>query len=395
MGEGTPGGANTQYQDFSGGDPMIRVKVPVGLLLDRALTASAKVVWMALSLFEVEGDGARPAVTQLASFTGLSRPTVRKALADLGAARWYQSPQTQGSLMNTADPSSTANSPDSARTSSLDSSGASTQVSNQAYAQSGDNQLTIQRFAAIPKQLLEDDALNPQAIVMYGVLQATPEYHRRSGRVTHKLLAELTGRQVKVIRRSVNQLIQRGWLQVIRKNRLHPFAFTVRNPVHEECMAELDMVKRRLKRAEFLGEALMKEFLTLIVDSKEFEDNASPGYLVNPFTGERMELDRYYPGRVAFEFNGPQHYRTTDFATAQEVEKQRARDRIKAGICEDHGIPLVVIRAEDLTLQTMVEKVRPYLPLRNLRNSEPLVRYLEMRSKQYRQSILRGEAVAQ
>lgn len=34
-------------------------------------------------------------------------------------------------------------------------------------------------------------------------------------------------------------------------------------------------------------------------ESIEFEDDASPGSLVNPFTGERMELDRHCPGRVA------------------------------------------------------------------------------------------------
>lgn len=374
---------------------MGKVGVPVELLLDQSLTASAKIVWMAMNLFEVATNSGRPSVTRLASLTNLSRPTVRKALADLDAAQWYPSPQTQSGLTDTTDASHSADTADPADTSYQTGSEANTQAKHQVHAQGDHNQPRIRDFATIPSQLLEDHALKPQAVVMYGVLQATPEYHRRSGKVTFKLLAELTGKQLKVVRRSIYQLVQRGWLQVVRKNRLYPFGFTVRNPVHEQCMAELGLVKKRLKKAEFYGEALMKEFLTLIVDSTDFEDNARPGFLVNPLTEERMELDRYYHSGVAFEFNGPQHYRATELATSKEVAKQRARDRIKAGICEDRGIVLIIIHAEDLTLQTMIEKVRSHLPLRDLRNKERIVRYLELVSERYRQSILRGESIAQ
>ena len=138
----------------------------------------------------------------------------------------------------------------------------------------------------------------------------------------------------------------------------------------------------------------MREYLTLIIDSDEFEDDAAPGFLVNPFTDERMELDRYYPGQVAFEFNGQQHYEPTEFSTAKEVGKQRVRDHIKAWICEDRGIPLVVVHAEDLTLKTMLNKVSNCLPVRDLRNSGLIVRYLEKTSWGYRQATLRHQALA-
>ena len=224
---------------------------------------------------------------------------------------------------------------------------------------------------------------------MYGVLLATPEFHHPKGKYTCKQLRALTGRALKTIRRATDALIRRGWLVVDRKNHLCPFTFTVRNPIYEECLAELERIKRQIERAKFKGEAVMKAFSTLTVDSRDFVDNPRLGSIVNPFTGEMLELDRLYYGRLALEFNGPQHYRETEFASAQEVQKQRARDAIKAMICQDQGIPLVVIRPEDLTLETMIKKLSPYLPMRDLRNKGLIIRYLERTAEDYRQAIRR------
>lgn len=69
----------------------------------------------------------------------------------------------------------------------------------------------------------------------------------------------------------------------------------------------------------------MKEFLSLVVDSDRYEDNATPGFLVNPFTRERLELDRFYPPSVAFEFNGPQHYGATELFSEEQATMQRGR----------------------------------------------------------------------
>ena len=391
---------------------MERVHVPVDLLLDPTITASAKVVWMALRLYPELTDGrhpsnrssggasgcssgcslgrppelrpehppgrstsgssdrpserppgrptarslGRPSPTRLAALTGLSRPTVRKALARLADAGWYRLSPPSTVLPRT--------------------------------------QSKTRRFVAIPRELLEDRTVRPQAVVMYGVLQATPGFRPPTGKYTRKQLREMTGRALKTIRRATNMLAARGWLALTRKNHLCPFVFTVKNPVLEACLEELERLKRRIDRGKHKGEGLMRAYLTFIVDSVEFEDDASPGFLVNPFTDERMQLDRFYPGKVAFEFNGPQHYGPTDFATPRDVERQRARDHIKAGICRDRGIPLVVVHPEDLTLETMIRKVGAYLPLRDLRNRGPIVRYLERVSHGYRREALRDRALA-
>ncbi len=134
----------------------------------------------------------------------------------------------------------------------------------------------------------------------------------------------------------------------------------------------------------------MREYLTLLVDSDDFEDDASPGFLVNPFSDERLELDRFYPPGAAFEFNGPQHYGATDRFPDKDVAKQRGRDHLKIGICMSKGIHLHGIHAEDLTLETMRRKAGAVLPLRDLSGHEPLVAFLEAVARRYRRAARCG-----
>jgi len=125
--------------------------------------------------------------------------------------------------------------------------------------------------------------------------------------------------------------------------------------------------------------------VSLIIDSNHFEDNARPGFLVNPITNERMELDRYYPPVVAFEFNGPQHYHTTErFPSERALQMQQARDLMKEALCAREGIPIVTIHREDLKLETMRQKVGALLPMRDLRAHAELVEWLDKVSKPYR-----------
>lgn len=122
----------------------------------------------------------------------------------------------------------------------------------------------------------------------------------------------------------------------------------------------------------------MKEYLSLLIDSDHFEDNARPGFLINPLTGKPVELDRYYPRVVGYEFNGRQHYETTElFPSEPGLRMQQARDLIKEALCARNGINLVVIHRADLTLEAMRRRVGALLPLRDLRGHEALIAYLE------------------
>lgn len=131
----------------------------------------------------------------------------------------------------------------------------------------------------------------------------------------------------------------------------------------------------------------MQEYLSLLIDSDQFTENARPGSLVNPLSRERLELDRFYPPGVAFEYNGAQHYRATERFTQAEAEAQRLRDLIKAGLCLYQGVRLVIIHAQDLTLQRMLARLSGGpLPLRDLAGQEPLIDLLEEASLRYRAS---------
>ncbi|HYF94990.1 MAG TPA: hypothetical protein VD969_22470 [Symbiobacteriaceae bacterium] len=132
----------------------------------------------------------------------------------------------------------------------------------------------------------------------------------------------------------------------------------------------------------------MQEYLSLLIDSDEYTDNARPGFLVNPLTGERLELDRYYPPSVAFEYNGDQHLRMV--AGFSRENPQHLRDLIKAGICLHEGVHLVIIDGADLTLQGITRKIGRSMPLRNLAGHEPLMDVLELASIKYKAASAAG-----
>lgn len=330
--------------------PSHGVRVPERLLLDSGLTASAKLVWMAIGIAPSPAGRSSSQTSAIASITGLSYPTVRDAFDRLRQAGWIELSGKRHYHVADIPPGS---------------------------------------FIVVPRTLIVSRDLRPTDKSLYGILMiAASGPRRRGGKFTCAGLAQMTGWGVNRIRRSVQVLRATGWLRLGRESRLAPIRFVLRDPVAERNVVELRRMKRRILKAEFKGEAIMREFLTLIVDSDEYEDNAAPGFLVNPFTDERMELDRYYPPRAAFEFNGPQHYGPTEMYP-DDVDKQRGRDHIKRGICEARGIELRIVHAEDLSLAAMQNKVAGLLPLRDLSACGPQIEYLESVARVYRRTAKR------
>lgn len=223
-----------------------------------------------------------------------------------------------------------------------------------------------------------------RAKLLYGLLQLIPGSRNATGAFTYAGLSHLWGVSRNTAKQAVRSLAQAGWLHVTQPNQLRPLQFRLDNPVAARAEAEITGMRQRLEEAHFLGEALMREYLSLIINSDDFEDDAAPGFLVNPFTDERMQLDRFYRSGHAFEFNGPQHYGPTGRFTATEAARQRGRDYMKLGICLTRGISLQVIHAEDLSLKRMEQSVCQSLPRRNLAGREPLLAFLESVSRRYR-----------
>ena len=96
-------------------------------------------------------------------------------------------------------------------------------------------------------------------------------------------------------------------------------------------------IKRQCQNSS--QEQLMKYYLDQIYIDEDSIDNFRPSWL------KRLELDRYYSKLgLAFEYNGPQHYKPHHFAqTKQEFVRQLERDKEKRFSCAKHKVRLVII----------------------------------------------------
>ena len=312
--------------------------VPLEVLNSTTHTASTRLVWLLLGL---QSSGARSALseTRLRKLGGLDRKTVataRATLAQAPLAPCYGRPHSS--------------------------------------------------CAAIPVALLTTAELSASARLLYGQLQGVPNFDSQVGSFTYSTLSRLTGTSVAPLKRAVAELVAAGWLTIAQATRKSPLSFTLRNPESTRLRARISVIRRTVRKAQHRGEALLREFLNILVALDDYADNASPDWLLNPYTQELMELDRYYPtAGVAVEFNGDQHYQETDLATFEETVKQVGRDAMKAFICRARGVELAVIRPEDLKLKSIDHKIPRHLPRRDLEGLEPLVAALEEMAAEHRE----------
>ncbi len=343
------------------------VQAPISLLLSPDIQAPAKLIWMVSRLRpssnqaankDANKDANQADLAWLSETSGLSRPTVLKWLAQLVASGW--DPTRAGDPGATARPTATATA-----------------------------KATATATVPVPRDILINRGLGVHARVMYGLLLLTPGFRHPCGQFTYAELAALAHASPNTVTRAVNELARAEWVKVERANRLARIHFELSFPGLARALMALAGAQKRLDQAKYFGEGLMREYLSLLIDSEDYEDDATPGFLVNPRTDERLQFDRYYPPSVAFEFNGPQHYRATEKFTAEEADQQRERDYIKLGICVTRGITLVVIHPENLTLKGMRQKVENLLPPRNQTGYDLLIDFLESESRGYRRFVSR------
>ncbi|MDI6894216.1 MAG: hypothetical protein QME70_06365 [Bacillota bacterium] len=245
------------------------------------------------------------------------------------------------------------------------------------------------RTVRVPVRLLLDGSLRPGARLLYAVLLHLAGDSGDCSPTGKELLSLAGIASHSTLESYVRELVSSGWLEK-RTARRRKLVYVLHHPYLEERKQELARVRRRLETYPHKGEALMKEWLSVIVDSRDFANNVRPGYLTNPLTGELMEYDRIYMGKVAFEFNGPQHYGPTPrYPDPQVAKDQQARDAMKTGISLQHGVHLVIVTAEDLSLERMQQKVGNLLPRRDVDPEDPVVAYLTEASAEYRGKVLR------
>lgn len=163
------------------------------------------------------------------------------------------------------------------------------------------------------------------------------------------------------IRKNLRQLVAAEFLKVLGPGRYVPI-----DPELALQRAELEEVKAQLGRAELVGQGLMEVSCTVLVDDHHHLSNVRPDFLTNPTTGQLMEYDLYYPERrVAFEFNGPQHYRTTDkYSDEKALQDRMLRDLVKIGQSHRNNVKLITVNPGDLSIKGILALIGDSLPIR-------------------------------
>lgn len=315
----------------------MNVKVPAALLRDPGLPATAKLLWMCIPLTELPHNPDR-----LAARCRLAPRTVHSGLRALARAGW---------LPHTARPA--------------------------------------EPHASVPARLLLDKHLNYQAKLLYATLQLTSGFCDGAGEATYRALCEVAGASLNTVRPAAQLLQEAGWLVLEQAHKLTPVRFELKNPHAAKREEALDLTKRRLDRGEHEGETIMQELLTALVECDDFDDNVTPGYLVNPYNGEELQLDRHYiKRRIAFEFQGPQHFGPTNkYPDPEKALKQQVRDHIKEAMCRRNGIHLVTVVADELSVEAMTAKVRGLLPLRDLDDDDPVLAHLRKVCDEFQERV--------
>lgn len=238
----------------------------------------------------------------------------------------------------------------------------------------------------IPGMLTSQRGLTPAAKCLYALLvmrrnSQTGQYQGRQS----ELLIQPGLNSPKTLQMATVQLQQAGWLALRSHSGVGGRKYEPLDPHLHLRQAVLARLQLRLERKAYIGEALMQAMLTECVADPGFQDNARLSQIANPLTGEPLEFDRLYlNARVAIEFNGPQHYKTTEaFPSLDEVRAQQARDLMKEAQAVRHNYTLVTVEPRELSFKALITKLAPLLPIRPLRHEDPVVRALDRLSRAY------------
>lgn len=208
--------------------------------------------------------------------------------------------------------------------------------------------------------------------------------------VSQRKLAEVSCLSYSAMNRYLQLLVAEGWVKA--EGGARGTLLSTENPWarrEEQLVAEL---RERLNKAAFMGEALMRALLDILVDRNDAQDEAELPFLINPETGKPMRYDRFYPPSVAIEFNGAQHYGPTDaYPDSRAARHQQALDLMKLGLSHQHGIALITITPIDLTFYGIRKKVEGYLPLRQIDGEDPRVRFLQTACNRYIRKVRRAQ----
>ncbi len=136
---------------------------------------------------------------------------------------------------------------------------------------------------------------------------------------------------------------------------------------HEE-MNKIENFRRKKLGLALIGEGFRREMELkvyihhLFMDYDIFTHHRKPLMEWKP---AGLELDIYIPElKLAFEYNGQQHYERIPFfhKTEEEFEAQQYRDRCKKKICKLKGITLIRIKYDEKLSEQLILKKINYFP---------------------------------
>ncbi|MBE9140307.1 hypothetical protein IQ254_24435 [Nodosilinea sp. LEGE 07088] len=104
---------------------------------------------------------------------------------------------------------------------------------------------------------------------------------------------------------------------------------------------------------QYYGETLLNIYLDLFItltcskNSKNIEHK--PGFLINPKTGNNLELDVLLENfLLAFEFQGESHYRE---------EKEKEKDQVKLSMCAENKLVLIPVNISQLSSTNLMKLI--------------------------------------
>ncbi len=96
-------------------------------------------------------------------------------------------------------------------------------------------------------------------------------------------------------------------------------------------------------RRESFGESMCRTILESIL--KRSFPKSKPDWLVNPQTGRKLELDGYNEElKLAFEFDGTQHYQKSTGYMGTKYDQIQYRDKIKNQLCYNNDVFIIRVK---------------------------------------------------
>lgn len=237
----------------------------------------------------------------------------------------------------------------------------------------------------LPAALVHEKSLRPADIALYLQIKLAP------GRSLSDL-KRITGYGRDAIRGQCKRLSNRGWIVVVsERNRKVVYPTTP----HEYQIKVAERYRECLRFVSRVGQTHMCEWLRILMDVCWIPVNVRPWFLQNPKTGEYLEYDCFLPEpyNIAFEFHGQQHFRTTErFPSEEALGDLQARDHMKVGLSQRHGVELVIVTEQDLSYEGMLTKIPPGVPLKYVDREGPRVKSLESLCQEYAANVRRTMA---